>query len=79
MCVGLYAGLALNGLFKKYGFPKFSAEWAQRLIPDPMCMQLFLAVVLLMSKPYMFATAPVIISAVTTFTDKLLQVPTVYI
>lgn len=72
--MGLFAGLAVHGIYKKYGFPKFTAEWAQRLVPDPLCMQLFLALVLLMNRPYLTAMGPIIVGAVMTFTDRLLRV-----
>lgn len=74
LCVGLFAGLAVHSLYLKYGFPKFTAEWAQRIVPDPLCMQLFLAFVLLMNKPYLLSMGPILIAAVMTFTEKLVQV-----
>jgi len=61
-------------LFLKYGMPKFSTEYAQRLVPDPVSMDLFLSVVLLMNKPYLTSMSPVLIKAFMTFTPRVLAV-----
>lgn len=77
LCVGIFGAVAAYHIYVKYGFPKFTSEWAQRIVPDPLTMDLFLSLVLIMNKPYVFAMAPVVLKALCTFTQPLLKVGTV--
>eukprot|EP00598_Pedospumella_elongata_P006108 CAMPEP_0184974678 /NCGR_PEP_ID=MMETSP1098-20130426/6099_1 /TAXON_ID=89044 /ORGANISM="Spumella elongata, Strain CCAP 955/1" /LENGTH=421 /DNA_ID=CAMNT_0027497293 /DNA_START=20 /DNA_END=1285 /DNA_ORIENTATION=- len=72
LCIGTFAAVSLYNLYLKYGFPKFTTEFAQKLVPDPLSMDLFLSVVLLMNKPYLTSMSPVLIKAFATFTPRIL-------
>jgi tetratricopeptide (TPR) repeat protein len=75
VAAGLYAGLAVYDLYKKYGMPKFSTDYAQLVIPDPNTMKAFLGMMLIMSvRPYIFAIAPVFLNEVSNFTPEIFQV-----
>ncbi len=66
--------MSVYNLFLKYGRPQFNVAWAQKIVPDPLAMDLFLSFVLIMNKPYMTSMAPVIIKAIMTFTPRVLKV-----
>jgi len=74
LCIGTFAAVTVYNLYLKYGFPKFTTEFAQKLVPDPLSMDLFLSVVLLMNKPYLTSMSPVLIKAFATFTPRILNV-----
>ena len=60
--VVLAAGLYLVQLYMKHGFPKFSTEYLQLVMPDPNAMNLFLATILCFSRPYFSALGPIFFS-----------------
>lgn len=66
-------GLSGMALFKKYGMPKFSTEYAARVMPDPNTMEIFLGSILIMSQPYFFAILPVCLRAMMVFTPQILK------
>lgn len=70
----MFGAVSVYNIYLKYGFPKFTAEWAQSVVPDPLAMDLFLALVLIMNRPYVFAMAPVVLKALMTFTQPMLKV-----
>jgi tetratricopeptide (TPR) repeat protein len=49
-------------LYSKYGIPKFNMEYASKLIQDTLSIHLFLAIILIVSRPYMFAMAPILLT-----------------
>lgn len=51
---------ALN-LYNSHGMPQFNISYAQRIIPDQSAAYLFLSLILLMSKPYLLAVAPIVL------------------
>jgi hypothetical protein len=71
--VAIFAALAAHNVYLKHGF-KFSTEWVQRIMPDPLFMQLFLSLVLILNRPYLLGMATIVLGAVSTFSDKLLRV-----
>lgn len=52
----------IASLYFTHGFPKLNMEYAQRLLVDPTAMYLFMAFVLLMSRPYLLAMAPIFLT-----------------
>lgn len=66
--------MALVSLYRKYGFPKFTSAYGEKVMTDPLCMHLFLGMFLIMTKPYMLALSPVFFSELTHFTPQLLTV-----
>jgi hypothetical protein len=74
VAVGLFAGVSVFGIYTKYGFPKFTQEYAQTILPNPLCMDLFLAMVLFLMAPNMFSMGPMVLKAVAVFAQPLLQV-----
>lgn len=74
VAAGLFAVLSVHAIYTKYGFPQLTTAYGQKVIPDPLCMQVFLGVFLLATKPYMFAIAPVVCHELTSFTPQILQV-----
>jgi hypothetical protein len=73
IAVAIFAALAAHNVYLKHGF-KFSTEWVQRIMPDPLFMQLFLSLVLILNRPYLLGMATIVLGAVSTFSDKLLRV-----
>ena len=55
----LAAGLYVVQLYTKHGFPKFSTDYLQLVLPDPYAMYLFMSAILCISKPYMSAIGPI--------------------
>ena len=53
------AGLYVAQLYTKHGFPKFSTDYLQRIMPDPNAMYLFMSAIIFLSKPYMSALGPI--------------------
>jgi hypothetical protein len=74
VAVGLFAGVSVFGIYTKYGFPKFTQEYAQTILPNPLCMDLFLAMVLFLMAPNLFSMGPMVLKAVAVFAQPLLQV-----
>ena len=66
--------MAIMGIYKKYGFPKLTADYGTKVIPDPLTMNVFLGVFLLLTQPYILAILPVFFSELTSFTPSVLQV-----
>jgi tetratricopeptide (TPR) repeat protein len=56
-CFRVTVGSSLGGrlitLYTKYGVPKFSSEYGSRIAQDPATNTLFLAAILLVSRPYL--------------------------
>jgi hypothetical protein len=73
IAVAIFAALAAHNVYLKHGF-KFSTEWVQRIMPDPLFMQLFLSLVLILNRPYLLGMATIVLGAVSTFSDKILRV-----
>jgi len=69
-CISSIAMHLLN-LFQKYGLPKFNMEYASRLLPDPSAMYLFLSVLLISSRPYLLAMAPLVLVELTHYTADI--------
>lgn len=53
----------LLAVYSAHGLPKFSMEFAQRLMLDPSSMYLFLSLLLLMQRPSVLSMAPLVITA----------------
>ena len=49
--------LSVLALFNAHGFPKFKTEYLQSIVLDPSTIKLFLAAILMFSKPYALAIA----------------------
>lgn len=62
-------------LYRKHGVPKFSTEYAQRAIPEPETMEIFLSALLTFSKAYLLALLPLVLNAVRVFVAPVLKVP----
>jgi hypothetical protein len=75
MSAFLFACLYVYDIFKKYGRPKFSTDYAMQIIPDQATMKVFLGVFIALSnKPYIFAVAPVFFSEIAAFIPTILAV-----
>lgn len=65
-------------VYLKHGLPALSfsalAPYAQRVLPDPVVMRLFLAFLLISTKPYILALGSLLLFELTTFTTKFFEV-----
>mmetsp|Transcript_10728 Transcript_10728/g.10773 ORF Transcript_10728/g.10773 Transcript_10728/m.10773 type:complete len:421 (-) Transcript_10728:148-1410(-) len=52
-------------LYHSHGMPQFNMEYAQRVVPDPTTMYLFMCILLLISRPYISGISAMIITETT--------------
>lgn len=70
------AGLCsyLIALYVAHGMPQFSSDYAQKVVPDPSTMYAILCVLVLGSRPYITAIAPVFITEFTHLVHHVVKV-----
>lgn len=66
--------LKMISIYSKYGMIKFNMDYAGRVLSDPVSMQLFLAVLLLTSKPYFLSMLPLAMFELTYYTQDIAAV-----
>jgi len=58
-------------LYNRFGLPKFTMAYATTLFSDSTTMTLFLALLLLVSKPYLLAMLPIALTEITSYTHDI--------
>lgn len=61
-------------LYEKFGIPKISVDYAQRVLSDSSGMGLFLALMLMFGKPYILALLSIAVAELVHFTSYIGQV-----
>ena len=72
VAVGLFISINGLGLYGKYGRPQFNSEYYMRLISDIGIMDLVLGLILIATRPYLFALGPIITKTAVSFSPQLI-------
>lgn len=72
LCAAVFAGLNMQKLYQKYGFPQFSTEYGARVLPDPSSMRAFIGFYLIFApNQYMFTILPLVLIQVSAFLPEI--------
>eukprot|EP01038_Epipyxis_sp_PR26KG_P008469 gene8469-11451_t len=64
--------IGLFTLYKNYGFPKFTMEYAQSIVTDSVTMNVFLGSFIVFSSPYILALFPLILASLSSLVPAIL-------